>query len=405
MLHGYIAFEIQAEIIKKLPFKSLIRFRSVSKAWKSLIHSHDFITYHSNHSIKVPYILLTYDGSNSSMQNNGLSFANDGYNYNKHTYVSIVDDETFPLQKVSLTLPRLVKMLQRPSVIGCSHGLLCLYNEDDCYSGNGTFVLWNLSIGNAVAVVVRDYVKYETVLGFGVCRETMDPKIVMITHGDSAWDNESVNFTPLEVKVFALSTGAWRRPRCNLPSKSVKFYYRRNSVDVGGVLYWLACDTVIADCQIRSKCNLLVSFDITTEEFREVNLSDRLAPPYDNLSIYKLRESLVVYERDIDVVWMMEDGVPKTFTKLFVIRKPYPPIVYVFVRGFRKTGEPLVQTEEYPPSPRLLGVYDPVSKRVHNIEIDGIHKSFSVHSYTETLLLLDQPNDKVFDTKILKKRG
>ncbi|KAJ0828768.1 putative F-box domain-containing protein [Helianthus annuus] len=43
-----VPFEIQEEIIKRLPVKSLIRFRSVSKSWKSLIDSSNFITHYRN---------------------------------------------------------------------------------------------------------------------------------------------------------------------------------------------------------------------------------------------------------------------------------------------------------------------------------------------------------------------
>ncbi|MFS7957923.1 putative F-box domain-containing protein [Helianthus anomalus] len=32
-----VPFEIQEELIKRLPVKSLIRFRSVSKSWKAVV--------------------------------------------------------------------------------------------------------------------------------------------------------------------------------------------------------------------------------------------------------------------------------------------------------------------------------------------------------------------------------
>ncbi|KAJ0449535.1 putative F-box domain-containing protein [Helianthus annuus] len=72
-----VPFEIQEEIIKRLPVKSLIRFRSVSKSWKSLIDSSNFIThYRSQHQ----HLLL--------------------YNYQSVVYpkcLSIVDDNTSPV--------------------------------------------------------------------------------------------------------------------------------------------------------------------------------------------------------------------------------------------------------------------------------------------------------------------
>ncbi|GJR34278.1 putative F-box protein [Tanacetum coccineum] len=46
-MSDYIPVEILAEIFKRVPVKSLIRFRSVSKPWKSLIESLEFVnSYH-----------------------------------------------------------------------------------------------------------------------------------------------------------------------------------------------------------------------------------------------------------------------------------------------------------------------------------------------------------------------
>ncbi|KAF5764863.1 putative F-box domain-containing protein [Helianthus annuus] len=43
-----IPLEIQSEIMKRLPVKSLIQFRSVCKSWNSLIESPDFIAHYSS---------------------------------------------------------------------------------------------------------------------------------------------------------------------------------------------------------------------------------------------------------------------------------------------------------------------------------------------------------------------
>ncbi|KAF5803851.1 putative F-box domain-containing protein [Helianthus annuus] len=155
-----IPFEIQEEIIKKLPVKSLIQFRSVSKPWKSLIDSTDFIKHYRG---QMQHLLVRYIDKVDIREKN----------------ISIVDDDSFPTQRVSVTRPTLFNMLKTYVIIGSSHGLLCLYS-DGC---DNMVVLWNLSIRKAVAVDVR-YVSnvYDTVIGFGVCRETSDPKIVKITY-------------------------------------------------------------------------------------------------------------------------------------------------------------------------------------------------------------------------------
>ncbi|KAM0054326.1 hypothetical protein Hdeb2414_s0006g00193671 [Helianthus debilis subsp. tardiflorus] len=113
--------------------------------------------------------------------------------------------------------------------------------------------------------------------------------------------------------------------------------------------------------------------------------------------MYQLRESLVViepgYEADKLVyhVWMMEDGVPKTFQKLFTISCHSPYVSSFVVRGFRKTGEPLIVLQTHPGSGStyVLAAYEPYSKSVTNLGIN-VRKAlyYHVYSYMETLLLL-----------------
>ncbi|KAJ0693433.1 putative F-box domain-containing protein [Helianthus annuus] len=196
-MSDHIPFELQSEIMKSLPVKSLIQFRSVCKPWKSLIDTSDFIKHYSGQQ---QHLLVRYQDAVD----------------HKEKYVSIVDDDdTFPMQKVTVTIPPLVvNMLKHSETMGSSHGLLCLYNDDMA-------VIWNPSISKAVAVVLpeREYNEiHRTVLGFGVCRETLDPKIVKINYVFNPWsDIDSV--VVCVPKVFTLSTGAWRSPYGSILSR------------------------------------------------------------------------------------------------------------------------------------------------------------------------------------------
>ncbi|MFS8020053.1 hypothetical protein Hanom_Chr15g01411051 [Helianthus anomalus] len=145
------------------------------------------------------------------------------------------------------------------------------------------------------------------------------------------------------------------------------------------MLYWLATDGTIG----------------VDGGYQQVNLPQELAHlSIDLLSLCKLRESLVVLELDVETknlvfrVWMMEDIVPKSFTKLFSIDIP-DNVSEVYLKGFRKTGEPIIDSEErYPEWTGSLAVYDPYSKSVSSLGDDGSDISSFEYSYIETLCLL-----------------
>ncbi|GKF78821.1 putative F-box domain-containing protein, partial [Tanacetum coccineum] len=91
-----IPFEIQQEIMKRLPVKSLIQFRSISKPWKSLIDSSAFI--HNYQHNQLHHHILKRD-------------------YFEQNYVFVADDDSFPHQKVSLLVPISAKRLYYPTLL------------------------------------------------------------------------------------------------------------------------------------------------------------------------------------------------------------------------------------------------------------------------------------------------
>ncbi|MFS8015813.1 putative F-box associated interaction domain-containing protein [Helianthus anomalus] len=201
---------------------------------------------------------------------------------------------------------------------------------------------------------------------------------------------ESKTFIPWQVEVFTLSTRVWRGlSSSNFPCNLVRCY--GSQVYVDGVLYWLASDKVNG---ILRGFIMIVSFDLTSEEFRQVYFPDNLAPqPFGKFSMYKLRETLAVIEPCVEDsnlvhhVWMMEkDDVTRSFKKLYTISNHSPDVSIVGVCGFRKTGEALIELETHPGSTKILAAYDPYSKAITNLGING--RNFSLYSYMETLVLL-----------------
>ncbi|GKA12986.1 F-box/kelch-repeat protein-like protein [Tanacetum coccineum] len=232
-------------------------------------------------------------------------------------------------------------------------------------------VIWNPTIRKSVDVVVpnvSDTVPYNTVVGFG------------------------------EVEVFTLSSGVWRSPvSVDLPRNSIGLIEDGNVV-IDGFIYWHAYDMFIMDGSPHWY-GLIMSFNLTSEEFTEVNLPDSLSVAWSavGLSISKLRDSLVVlrssYKDDGSLfncgVWMMENGDPKSFTKIFTIT---PPDDFVrMVLGFRKSGETIIEViEEEHDALSVYEHYSVYSEHTNCIGFPGKKLTFFARCYMETLLLLDQ---------------
>ncbi|GKA34384.1 putative F-box domain-containing protein [Tanacetum coccineum] len=133
-----IPFEMQAEIIKRLPVKSLLRFRSVSKPWKFFIDSPKLTSSYGIHHTKSHRLFTKYLDAVGSKEN----------------YVSFVDDDTFAQQMFTHTVPTLAKLLQNLKVIGCSQSLLCMHGHFRNNSGRKNMVvLWNMSIRKSISIV------------------------------------------------------------------------------------------------------------------------------------------------------------------------------------------------------------------------------------------------------------
>ncbi|MFS8006089.1 putative F-box domain-containing protein [Helianthus anomalus] len=363
-----IPFEIQEKIIKKnLSVKSLLQFRSVSKQWKSLIDSSEFITYHTQSHPE--HLLIRY-----------IPGGSDRVKY-EDNYVSIVDDDSFPDHKYPPFVPPTVKFLAFPFMIDCSHGLVCLHGViRDQENVKKLVVLWNPLVRKSVGIAIPGGA-HEVVISFGVCPKTSDPKIVKITRCCSI-DNEAT------AEVFTLSSGAWRSLPMNKPFKSKSLQFLDTQVVINGVIYWLTYDHIIDKLRVYS-------FDLTSEEFGEpVDFANNLGTRHLRLyNISKINESLVVLSYHVannltpkpfcDVWMMLKNGVPKpSFRKLFTVND----VQVDSIIGFRKNGQPIiVQTHRRNDE---LEVFEPCWEHNNGLGIYG--STFKMTSYTESLLLLNR---------------
>ncbi|KAI3494934.1 hypothetical protein L1887_36987 [Cichorium endivia] len=342
--YGELPFDVQVEIMKRLPVKTLIRFRSVSKEWKSLIDSSKFIAAHSLHT-QPRHLLATYE-----------------YPEEEINYISFVDDETLFQQRPIPNCPVSLKRPYHPDMVGISHGLFCFFLDDKKLA-----IVWNPSIRKSIAVAVPG----PHFVGFGVCRVTTDPKIVAIKQ---SWDKSNIEATyRCEVMVYTLSSGRWRILSSNLPTKPIDDY--ESAVAADGFIYWLGKS--LSD-------NMIISFDVTNESFAMIDLPTCLARRRLRLlQFYKEKESLAVLQYDVGTytVWMMDDCAQRSFIQLFTLQALEDSI-----KGFRKRGVPILEVLK---GRRFrLAVYEPNSQRSNLLQVPGCPLFCTVNSYMETLLLL-----------------
>ncbi|GJZ22661.1 putative F-box domain-containing protein [Tanacetum coccineum] len=370
-MSDHIPFEIQSEIIKRLPIKPLVQCRSVSKQWKSLIDSSKFIADYHVHKTQPQNLLVSYT--------NGTWI---------EECVLMSDNDTFPRRMFPLTVPMSVQGLLTPSIFS-SQGLLCVYCTYELMpggSGDRVAVIWNPTIRKSVSIVVPDNLdsSYEIVVGFGVCPKTCDPKLVKVGLNHGSGGSGTI------VEVFALGVGAWRRLGGNMPRKSIALSL--NNAAIGSCIYWNAYEEINTWEGGSQRYDLIVSFDMISEEFKEIRLPDSLALDVES-SVYvsKMRESLVVIqtkrgdETEVYSVWEMEHGVSKSFKKLFTINPEYE---VKNVHGFRKSGEALIEMGDEHEEIALFS-YEPNSKNMTCLWIRGKEDPWFVSSYMESLLLLD----------------
>ncbi|GJW49449.1 F-box domain containing protein [Tanacetum coccineum] len=318
-MSDHIPFEIQSEIIKRLPVKSVVQFRSVSKLWKSLIDSLKFIK--SYHSCKT-HLFVKYKIANNLK------------------YLLIADDDTFPDQKSPLTVPQPVCLLDYISTLDSVNGMLCFYGsrQDAMDDHEKIVVLWNPSIGKAVGITTNSLLLPDglTFIGFGVCPNTSDLKLV-------------------KINTIGSSTVNWE----------------------------------------VEESNLIISFDLKSDEFGEVCLPDRLVNT-SGLALSEVYESLGLFEyyNDGDIsfcdAWIMKEGVTKSLTKMLSIKAPDTWARYRLLE-LRKNGEVIIENIDDTNS-SVLEVCEPSSGRTSGVGINGSSGSFRVNSYMETLLLLDESN-------------
>nr|POF03332.1 putative f-box protein [Quercus suber] len=268
-MNDFLPSEILPNILLRLPTKSIVKFTSVCKTWRSLIRNPDFISAHlklSNHNqplllfrfcsdgrLKRPYLdYLVRDTDEKEV----YKLYCDNQDFNEHARFD------FPFHTLGRT------PIFR--VVGTCNGLVCV--EDDGLLGR--IILWNPCVRMFVELPTpsityqgyheEDGYGYDAATGLGFDSKTNDYKVVRVVTVVDVW-RRSDCVSPPKVEVYSLATGEWSMVTTALPGA---VHPRDPMPFVNGALHWVALRRI----NYFKYRNFITVLDLGDMVFREITL-------------------------------------------------------------------------------------------------------------------------------------
>ncbi|XP_028768321.1 F-box/kelch-repeat protein At3g06240-like [Neltuma alba] len=300
--------EIVANILVRLPVKSLIRFQCVCKYWKDLFKTPSFIAEHLHHSTQ-QNPLLVFDCYSSKCGSNN--------DKNNPWHLSSLNRE---MQVLEFQNPPIVDPLMRFwRIVHSSNGLFCL--ELIMADESDSFWLWNPAIRDVrqVPKSLNHYECEDFSVGFGFSLVVNDYKIVKLF---------IINLLVFQVEVYALTTGFWRKVKFrNLEGISLM---SDSGFTYNGSIFWVGL-------QVGIDPGLIVSFDVAMEVFTLIPFPTKSLflesygitfTMYDNKLALLSSTFIGIHESSFIDLWVIEESTNESrerwiWTKIYTSR-PYP---------------------------------------------------------------------------------
>ncbi|KAI5654282.1 hypothetical protein M9H77_31469 [Catharanthus roseus] len=355
---NFLPFELNIEILLRLPVKSLSKFKCVSKSWLSFIASPQFIEAH-----------LSASSENGECANHKLIFTilppNAGLKV--CSLSSVVSEPSTKVFKVNYPMKRRRKSVW---VVGYCQGLVCYAIEEK------KLILWNPSTAMYkklpdLNVKLKNgcYVLY----GFGYDKKNKDYKVVAIF---CVFCSAGVYET--EVKIYSLKTNSWRRTqdfKGGIPLDDSGKY-------ANGKLHWTASRSFSSGNGYEWK---IISLDLADETYGEVNRPDYGDGTNDWLFgvLDGCLSVLCNYQRTRGDLWVMKEyGSHESWTKLVSIPYVNSPVnsTYSMPLYMLKNGEILLIFGT------TLVVYNPKQNSFRYPQLNNLTTFFEVSVYVESLV-------------------
>lgn len=338
-----------ADILSRLPVRTILHCKCVCKAWNYLLSEHYFVNLHLSRS---PAGLVIHQRGFRS-EPDCLKFGQLEDKPDHH------DIHHAPLMRFE---PKFgVHDTPQLWLSGSVDGLVCLWHYD---GGDATYIC-NPVTREYILLPDHNYIRksYAIVIyGFGSVASTKKYKVVRFYQGNFPSEE---GLYKSECEVYTLGTGAWR----SLGHVPFVLGGRQTGVFVNGNLHWLAYD----QDNINSH-ELVCTFDMEKESFQLTASAPE--PPIGYLeylirSLGLLRGCLCVCDNTSKsefVIWLMKDYrlAKKSWTKEVVIRenpaRPLYEMVHILT-VFKDGAILMLFRDDY------MFTYHPGTKTLQQLEI------------------------------------
>ncbi|XP_061351601.1 putative F-box protein At3g24700 isoform X1 [Gastrolobium bilobum] len=265
--------DVMINILKRVPVKSLIRFKCVAKDWGELFKTPYFIAQHLHHSASNNSYLLLQRIPEPYHQSHPFTFS---------TCLIGPDLKIHNPQFIDFTSPT-------AKIVGSCNGLWCVRHTD-----HAKLSLWNPATRQVRQVpgTLID-IKNSYHIGFGFSPVINDYKIVRISVSEFDDEDQIVvldnDVRSHRAEVYSLTTGSWKEiDAINLQN----LYFISNSVTANGAVFWEA--TMTSDSESDPDPEFVVSFDIAQEVFTLIK-----GPPPPPSPTHSYSDTIAVYNNKL----------------------------------------------------------------------------------------------------------
>lgn len=360
-MSDYICEEMIGEIFQRLPLKTLLRFRSLSKSWCSHISSPDFKRKHIRHSVGKPHkILIRHKFNERDDKSKDV--------YTLHSEDQIMLHSECVMSITALDFPM-------GKIVGSCNGLLCLLDHSTGIS------IWNPSLRRILILPYHPSLRsFHVSVGFGFDPITNDYKIVAILHEQHV--KKSL--------VCSMKTGTW----CEIAFPITLFDCMcPRACFVNGVLHWVV--SCLSDDDIEPP-PYIITFNVSTNVFGKISLPE---PSWKRGHLTVISGSLaaIANEYHNHTIHVRKEYNNAAYWSLVFQLRDFPKVVGN-ISQLTITGDLLLYVEEgYKAYNLETGVCSMVAKFNASCGVDMI-------IYGESLELLDYTKSNCYRQKIWAER-